>query len=138
MTADDSDTLELFARPRYFAVIIIAIVAFVALFVAFFWPRPVPLTDARVRNASQFTLTDVVIGKGHYGDITAGEITEYRTWGPAYPHPLIAFHVGTQVLRLVPEDHVSEQVLGPGRFTYVLTVGEPISESKVSIIVSKD
>jgi hypothetical protein len=97
-----------------------------------------PVSDIRVRNASSFTLRNVIVGKVHYGDIGAGETTVYRSWGPAYPHPRVRFDVGEVHLRRLPLYHFGETALGAGRFTYVLTVGTPTSRTDFSVTVVKD
>lgn len=96
------------------------------------------MSDIRVRNASNVALRDVIVGGIHYGDIGAGQITDYRSWGPAYPHPIVRFEMGGIHLRQAPIYHFGETRLGAGRFTYVLTVARPKSKSDFIVTVVKD
>ena len=97
-----------------------------------------PVSDIRVRNASSVALRDVIVGRVRYGDIGAGEHTDYKPWGPAYPHPIVRFEMGGIHLRQVPLYHFGEKVLGTGKFTYILTVATPKSKSDFSVTVVKD
>jgi hypothetical protein len=97
-----------------------------------------PVSDIRVRNASSLTLRNVIVGKAHYGDIGAGETTDYKAWGPAYPHPRVRFEANGIHLRRLSLYHFGETALGTGRFTYVLTVGTPRSETDFLVTVVKD
>jgi hypothetical protein len=84
------------------------------------------------------TLHDVVVGRAHYGDIPSGESTPYQSWAPAYPHPRVKFEASGTRLQQIPVDHVGEEILGAGRFTYVITVAAPKSASDFSVEVAKD
>jgi len=84
------------------------------------------------------TLHDVVVGRTHYGDIAPGESTPYQSWGPAYPHPRFEFEAGGTRFQQIPEDHVGENILGTGRFTYVITLAAPKSAVDFSVEVAKD
>jgi hypothetical protein len=112
--------------------------AMVAVVVLAVWPREVLKSSIRVHNASSVILHKVVVGAVYYGDIAAGESTAYQSWGPAYPHPKIEFEVDGRQLRQIPEDHAGESVLGPGQFTYILTVAMAKSENDVSVVAVKD
>ena len=97
-----------------------------------------PRSSVRVRNTSNVVLHEVVVGNVHYGDIAAGESSAYQSWGPAYPHPKIEFEVDGRRLLQIPDDHVGENELGPGRFTYVVTVAMPLSKDDFSVVAVKD
>jgi len=114
------------------------VVAVLGVLLIAFWPREVPKSDIRIRNASNVSLHDVVVGRTHYGDIAVGESTSYKSWGPAYPHPKVVFEAGGVGLQQIPIDNFGENVLGAGRFTYVITVAVPKSEGDFSIEVTKD
>jgi hypothetical protein len=127
----------LLTRPSYWATAAMVTAVLGVLLIAF-WPRELPKSDIRVHNASGVTIHDVVVDRTHYGDIAAGESTPYKSWGPAYPHPKVAFEAGGIRLQQIPEDHFGETILGAGRFTYVVTVAAPKSEDDFSVEVAKD
>jgi hypothetical protein len=124
-------------QPRYWTVAATT-VAVIAVVLIAVWPHEVPKSSVRVRNASDVVLHNVVVGNVHYGDISAGESSAYESWGPAYPHPKIEFDVDGQQLRQIPDDHVGENVLGPGQFTYVVTVARPKSEADFAVVAVQD
>jgi hypothetical protein len=97
-----------------------------------------PVSDIRVRNASSLTLRNVIVANVHYGDLGAGETTDYKSWGPAYPHPRVRLELDGTRLRCGPLYHWGQLALGGGRFTYVLTVGAPRFESDLSVTLVKD
>ena len=86
------------------------------------WPKPVPTSTVRVVNASSQMLHSVLVGRGRYGDLAPGEASAYQTWGPAYAHERISFEVDGRQLLQQPEDHVGEEPLGRGAFTYAINV----------------
>jgi hypothetical protein len=92
-----------------------------------------PALDAvriRVSNDGTATLHDVVVkfpgGEGSsgqdegYGDIAAGEMSEYRRIGLAYGYAYVAAVVDGEKRVLQPIDYVGEEPLAPGDYTYVL------------------
>jgi hypothetical protein len=127
----------LLSRPRYWATAATVAAVLGVLLIAL-WPREVPKSDIRVRNASDVTLHDVLVGRTHYGDIAGGESTVYQTWGPAYPHPRVEFEAGGTRHQQIPVDHVGENILGAGQFTYVITLATPKSAVDFSVEVAKD
>ena len=137
MTFDAPAPVPLLSRPRYW-VTGATIAAVLGVLSIALWPREVPRSDIRVRNASAVAFLDVVVGRTHYGDIAAGESTPYKSWGPAYRHPKVEFEAGGIRLKQIPIDHFGESILGAGRFTYVITVAVPKSEDDFSVEVAKD
>ena len=97
-----------------------------------------PVSDIRVRNASSLALRDVIVGNVYYGDLGAGETTDYKSWGPAYPHPRVQLELDGTRLRYGPLYHWGQVALGSGRFTCVLAVGTPRSENDFSVTLIKD
>jgi len=136
MTFDAPAPVPLLSRPRYWVTAATVAAVLGVLFIAF-WPREVPKSDIRVLNASDVTLHDVVVGRTHYGDIAAGRSTPYQSWGPAYPHPRVEFEAGGRRLQQIPDDNIGENVLGVGRFTYVITLAQK-SPADFSVEVAKD
>jgi hypothetical protein len=137
MAFDTSPPVLFLARPRVWAVVSIVMALFAVLLIAL-WPKEIPQSDIRVQNASRFTLQKVIVGRISYGDISPGASTSYKTWGPAYPHPRVEFEAKGIRLRQIPEDHFGENILGPGAFTYVITVAEPRAEADFIVKAVKD
>lgn len=92
-------------------------------------PKEVPLSDIRVCNASNVTLHDVTVAKVDYGDLSAGECTEYKSWGPAYRSERVAYQADGVRHARDPVPALGASPLGAGRFTYVLTLTPPRSFS---------
>jgi hypothetical protein len=138
MTSESPGPGRIFQRPQYSVLIVILVVVLVGTFLAAPWRHADPKSDVRVRNASGVPVHHVIVGNTVYGDIEASGTTGYKQWGPAYPHPRVEFELGGAHLRQIPDDHYGETVLGAGRFTYVLIVGVPKSESDFSIVATKD
>lgn len=82
--------------------------------------------EIRMRNASTYTLLDVRVefpgGLVIYGDIDAGRSTSYRVVERAYGYAYVEAIVDGRTLRLVPIDHVGEDYLKAGSYTYELGV----------------
>ena len=107
---------DFIAQPR-FGVALSLIVALGVVLMFGLWPKPVPLSNVRVHNASAYALIEVAVGKGRYGIVEPGKTTSYIEWGPAYRHEYAAFVADGKAHALVPEDHFSEKPLGHGRYT---------------------
>ena len=137
MTFDAPAPAPLLSRPRYWTTAAIVAAVLGVLLIAL-WPRGVPKSDIRVRNASQVTLHDVVVDRTHYGDIAPGDSTRYQSWGPAYPNPRVEFEARGSRLQQIPEDHVGKSILGVGRFTYAITLAAPNSAVGFSVELAKD
>jgi hypothetical protein len=137
MTTDAPASTFLLSRPPFW-VTTATVAAVLGVLSVAYWPRALPKSEIRVHNASGVTLHDVIVDRAHYGDIAAGESTAYQSWGPAYPHPKVQFEVGGTRLEQIPVDHVGENILGAGRFTYAITIGAPKSRSGFSIEVARD
>ena len=81
-------------------------------------------TEIRVRNGSKVNFKHVVVGSKDYGNIKKGAVTAYQTWDwfAAYPYSDVSLVAGSKRMELTPIDYVGEHVLGPGHFTYVITI----------------
>ena len=137
MTFDAPAPAPLLSRPPYW-VTAATVAAVLGVLLIAFWPRELPKSDIRVRNASTVTLEHVVVGRTLYGDITPGESTPYHSWGPAYPHPRVEFDAGGAHMQQIPDDNFGETILGAGRFTYVITLAEQKSAVGFSVEAAKD
>ena len=118
----------LVTRPRFWvATLLIGILG--ALLLVLRPPKEVALSNIRVRNASNLALHDITVGKVHYGDLGAGESSQYKSWGPAYRSQRVGVDVdGVRHVR-DPTPELGASPLGAGRFTYVLTFFPPQSFS---------
>lgn len=98
---------------------LLTVSAVTALFVF----RNVPAgSEVRVRNGTEHAFRQVVVNGQYYGDIDAGQSTEYRNLRVAYRYANVRLLAGSREIRLSPEDYVGETPLGSGKFTYVLNM----------------
>ena len=79
-------------------------------------------TRVRIRNASSVAYQDVIVGDKSYGDIRPFTLTAYQTWEEAYRYTFVSLTAEGKRLVIQPRDLVGEPPLGPGEFTYVLTL----------------
>jgi hypothetical protein len=91
-------------------------------------------TQIRVRNGSDVDFKDVKVNGKKYGDIKAGATTDYQVWEAAYKYAAVSLLAGSRSMAIHPIDYVGEGHLGPGYFTYVLT----IKEDRLEIRAEKD
>ena len=88
---------------------------------------PAEPTQIRVANHSSRDFDRVLIGfpsqQEEYGRIASGGVSVYRAVAEAYRYAYVEVQVDTSRLVLQPIDYVGESLLGPGRFTYVLSLG---------------
>ena len=97
-------------------------------------------THVRVRNASALDFDDVVVHSrrvhtnGFFGPIASGGVSDYRVFPEAYRYGYVRIRSGSNDFGLTPIDYVGERPLGPGYFTYDLTV----TGRKVAIHATKD
>jgi hypothetical protein len=97
-----------------------------------------PVSDIRIRNSTNFDLQDVTVGRGHYGSIGRGEVSEYQTWGPAYQYARVSLVADGKPMLLQPIDYAGETMLGPGRFTYVLSFRRASERNALDIAFVRD
>ncbi|MGC3995094.1 MAG: META domain-containing protein [Propionicimonas sp.] len=102
--------------------------------VARFGPRVGDAVEVRVRNASgiDFTSVDVQFPDGmrvEYGPLAAGASSDYADAGePVYRYASVKVTAAGgppadgRTFVLQPTDYVGEEALGPGEYTYVLTI----------------
>ena len=88
---------------------------------------PAEPAQIRVANHSSRDFDSVLIGfpsqQEEYGPIASGGVSAYRAVAQAYRYAYVEVQVDTARLVLQPIDYVGESLLGPGRFTYVLSLG---------------
>jgi len=86
MRFDSPTPVPLVARPTYWLTAA-TVTGLLVVLVFALWPKEIPQSKVRVRNASSVTLQNVVVGKAHYGDLGPGESSQYQTWGPRIHTP---------------------------------------------------
>jgi hypothetical protein len=103
------------------------------------WVRPDPVpSEIRVRNDTGLPLSEVRIDGIGYGDIAAGGVSSYSNDKHAYE--LASFRVNIQGIPVEAQldDHVGMAALGPGKFTYVLSLKYPSDIRSVQIHAKRD
>lgn len=82
------------------------------------------LVSMRVENTSGVDFDRVVVGfpedEVDYGAVAAGGVSGYREVERAYPYAMVEVVIDDETLRMQPIDYVGEELLEPGRYTYVL------------------
>ncbi len=79
-------------------------------------------SEIRIRNVSGFDYDGLQVGEETYGRLPAGAETRYREFGTAYRYNYVRLEVEGDEMILQPTDYVGETLLGPGRFTYEVSV----------------
>lgn len=83
-------------------------------------------TQIRLRNTSPFDITSVTFRPGEpkleFARIDAGQVTAYVPVASAYRYGYLDVTVQGQRRVIQPIDYVGENVIGQGRFTYVITI----------------
>jgi hypothetical protein len=116
-----SDEVAVISRSNW--IVIVAVLLFVSLLIGLMAVSSVkaPVSDIRIRNSTNRDFQDVTVGRGHYGSIGRGEVSAYQTWGPAHQYARVSLIANGKPMLLQPIDYVGDIVLGPGRFTYILS-----------------
>ncbi len=96
----------------------------------------------RVRNVSQHDYTGVVVSTGccshDFGDIPAGEVSEYEMYESAYRYGFVQLMVGEETFTLQPIDYVGESYLESGSYTYEIdTYGNESQVSSITLQLAK-
>ena len=80
----------------------------------------------RIENASNKTFDNVLVKfpeqEENYGRVPSGSTSPYRTVTKAYRYAYVEIKVGDEVGLLLPFDYTGEPLVGPGRYTYRLTI----------------
>ena len=76
-----SDEVSVISKTNWYAIVAgLLIVVFVAG-LATVSSMKAPVSEIRIRNATDRDLENVVVGRGHYGQIGRGEVSGYESWG---------------------------------------------------------
>jgi hypothetical protein len=82
-------------------------------------------TEIRLRNATGLDIDAVTVafpaGSVEYGSISQGSSSTYQAVDSAYRYAYIDARSGDRHMVLQPIDFVGEELLEPGRYTWVLT-----------------
>ena len=83
--------------------------------------------EIRVRNASETDFQSVIVvcprqNAVDYGAVARGMESVFRQVQTAYRYAEVRVKANGQNLSIVPIDYVGEQLLKPGRYTYVLNI----------------
>jgi hypothetical protein len=116
-----SEEVEVISRSNWY--VIVAVLLFVSLLIGLMALSSIkaPVSEIRIRNSTNHDLQDVTVGRGHYGSIGRDEVSAYQTWGPALQYARVSLIANGKPMLLQPIDYVGDTVLGPGRFTYILS-----------------
>ena len=95
----------------------------------------------RVRNSSQFAFESVLVntsdGENSYGQLAAGQSTDYKSFASAYRYAYVKVLVNGQMVVWQPIDYVGEKKLENGKYTYVLGI-EDLANRQISFRLEKE
>ncbi|WBA40146.1 hypothetical protein [Hymenobacter canadensis] len=95
----------------------------------------------RVRNTSPFAFESVLVntsdGENSYGQLAAGQSTDYKSFASAYRYAYVRVLVNGQEVVWQPIDYVGEQKLADGKYTYVLGI-EDLANRRISLVLEKE
>lgn len=95
-------------------------------------------TQIRLRNASTFELTAVTFASGasevKFARLGPSEVTAYAEVASAYRYGYLDVRVNGERRQLQPIDYVGENVIGSGRFTYVITIDAATRNPSVALV----
>jgi hypothetical protein len=94
----------------------------------------------RVRNASPYAFESVYVntsgGENTYGQVAAGQSSDYKLFANAYSYAYIKVSANGQEVVWQPIDYVGEKPLEPGRYTYVLGIDD-LANRRISLQLEK-
>jgi hypothetical protein len=79
-------------------------------------------SDIRVRNDTGLPLSAVLVNGVGYGDIAAGGVTSYLEHKRAYELASFKLNVQGIPVQVQLDNHFGMKTLGPGNFTYVVSL----------------
>jgi hypothetical protein len=126
------------SRSNWFVISAALLIVFLLIALVTISSFKSPVSDIRIRNATNRDLQDVVVGRGRYGQIGRGDVSEYQSWGPAYRYARVSLVADGKPMLLQPDDHFGETALGPGRFTYILSFHHESEVDTLDIAFVKD
>lgn len=82
----------------------------------------------RIENISETDFSSVKISYPEsgvvYSDVVSGQTSDYKKVVNAYRYGRVEVVAGNDVYLLQPFDYLEEEILGPGRYTYILNIAE--------------
>jgi hypothetical protein len=85
-------------------------------------PEPDGPSMIRIHNASSYDFEELQVGDHDFGPLPIDGYTEYRDFGTAYDYNYVSLTVAGDLFVLQPVDHVGEEPLGEGEFTYEIDI----------------
>ena len=79
------------------------------------------LTHVRFANRSQVEFREVTVGTNRVGEMEPGALSDYQTVSSAYRDPYASVRLGERHIQVMTPEYQSQQPLGKGWFTYVLS-----------------
>lgn len=80
----------------------------------------------RIENNSTYKFESVTVTPidvtHNYGDLAAGEISDYFGFEKAYPYGLVTVNIGTKTLTAQPIDFIGETLLNDGEYTWRISI----------------
>lgn len=76
----------------------------------------------RVKNVSAFDYKELMTMKCDYGDLTSGQVSDYKEFEKAYRYASFKLIVDQDTLNVFAIDYVGETPLVPGKYTYEINV----------------
>jgi hypothetical protein len=134
----DSDEVAVISRSNWYVIAAALLLISLLITIVAVSSIKAPVSDIRIRNSTDRDLHDVAVGHGHYGLIGRGEVSDYQTWGPAYKYARVSLIVDGKPMLLQPIDHFGETPLGPGRFTYILSIRRDSEGDALDMAFVKD
>lgn len=82
----------------------------------------------RIHNVSAFDYTEVFVnspgGQHVYGDLSAGETSEYREYVYSYSYAFIQLKIDEEIFTIQPIDYVGETKIPGGNYTFEVDANE--------------
>ena len=104
----------------------LGLIVLVTLFFQIGCEKSLKVVLIRVENGTEHDMTDVFVSgpedDHEYGDLAAGEKSEYQLYAKAYRYAFCTFKIGDSTYTVQPIDFVGESFLDPGEYTYRLSV----------------
>jgi len=96
----------------------------------------------RIENIGQEDFINVIVESGlthDYGDVLAGQRTEYKAFETAYTYAYIEVQIDSSTYIIKPIDYVGETPLEPGNYTYQLaSIGNEETYGNLRLTFKKD
>lgn len=99
-------------------------------------------SSIRVKNGTSYDYRSVEVAFAsesvHFGDVPASGVTGYKKFPLAYRYGYIKLYIDGRAYVMQPIDFVGEEPLGPGNFTYLVSITDPDDQFSVTVEVEQD